>query len=344
MEPIKGNEAQAEAEHLGITLQSMADVINSGKGKAAPHRPPAPNDVYTFSYTSGTTGDSKGAMMTHQNIMACLGSISKIITINTSDVHLSYLPLPHVFERLMMVSMFYSGAKIGFYQGDVLKLKEDLAVLKPTVFPSVPRLWMRMYDVMMGKIKALKGLKAKLAAKAIATKLRNLTTVASTKHGFYDALVFKKMKVVLGGRVRLCISGSAPINSDVLNFLKIAFCCPILEGYGLTETTAASTVTKPEDPESGHVGGPVHSIELKLVDVPDSNYNSTAKDEAGRPAPAGEICMRGPTIIKGYFKMPEKTAETVDPDGWLHSGDVGVLRPNGSIKIVDRIKNIFKLS
>lgn len=144
--------------------------------------------------------------------------------------------------------------------------------------------------------------------------------------------------------MRLCVSGSAPINTDVLNFLKIAFCCPVIEAYGLTESTAAATATRMEDPESGHVGGPIHCVEIKLVDVPDSNYTSKAIDESGKAAPAGEVCLRGPTIIKGYFKMPEKTEETVDPEGWMHTGDVGVLRPNGSIKIVDRIKNIFKLS
>ena len=335
---------RSQAEALGITLHSMNQLIEDGKGKATTHRAPGPKDVYTFSYTSGTTGDSKGAMLTHNNMMAMIGSICKIVDLHSSDIHLSYLPLPHVFERLVMLSMFYNGCRIGFFQGDVLKLKDDLAELRPTIFPSVPRLWMRMYDVIMGRSKELKGCKASLVAKATAVKLRNLTTAAQYTHGCYDALVFKKMKAFLGGRVRICVTGSAPVNRDVLNFLKVAFCCPIIEAYGLTESTAAATGTRKEDPESGHVGGPIHCVEIKLVDVPDMNYTSHSKDEQGHPAPAGEICLRGPTIIKGYFKMPEKTAETVDSEGWMHTGDVGVLRPNGSLKIVDRVKNIFKLS
>ena len=247
MEEVKA-EMRSQAEALGISLHSMNGLIDSGKNKAATHRRASPNDVYTFSYTSGTTGDSKGAMITHGNMMAMIGSISKVVDLHGSDIHLSYLPLPHVFERLVMVSMFYHGARIGFFQGDVLKLKEDLAELRPTIFPSVPRLWMRMYDVMMGRTKELKGCKANLVAKATAVKLRNLTNAAVYTHGCYDALVFKKMKTVLGGRVRMCVSGSAPINTDVLNFLKIAFCCPIIEAYGLTESTAAATCTRKEDP------------------------------------------------------------------------------------------------
>jgi long-chain acyl-CoA synthetase len=134
------------------------------------------------------------------------------------------------------------------------------------------------------------------------------------------------------------ITGSAPISSDVLDFLKVCFCAPILEGYGQTEATGASTVTRPDDPESGHVGGVLSCCEIKLEDVPDMNYLSS------QSPPRGEVCFRGCTVIKGYFKMPEKTAEAIDSDGWLHSGDVGELRPNGSIKIIDRKKNIFKLA
>lgn len=193
MEAVKA-ETRSTAEALGLTLQSMADVAAKGNGRAVTHRPPSPNDVYTFSYTSGTTGDSKGAMITHLNFMAMIGSITKLIDLRGSDVHLSYLPLPHVFERLVMLAMFYNGCRIGFFQGDVLKLRDDLAELKPTIFPSVPRLWMRMYDVMMARTKSLKGCKASLVAKATEAKLRNLKTSARYTHGFYDALVFKKMK------------------------------------------------------------------------------------------------------------------------------------------------------
>ncbi len=150
--------------------------------------------------------------------------------------------------------------------------------------------------------------------------------------------VCKKFRAILGGRVRLMVTGSAPIATDVLNFLKVAFCCPILEGYGQTESSAASCITLPNDPRSGHVGGPLPCLKIRLRDLPDMEYTSN-----DTPYQRGEICFKGPSIFDGYFKNEEKTKEALH-DGWLWSGDVGVVLPNGSIRIIDRAKNIFKLA
>jgi long-chain acyl-CoA synthetase len=140
------------------------------------------------------------------------------------------------------------------------------------------------------------------------------------------------------------LTGSAPISADVLNFLKICFACPIFEGYGSTENCACATLTAGNDTQSGHVGGPNAAVEIKLVDCPALNYLSTDKDEEGNHAPRGEVCLRGPIIFKGYFNDPENTANALDSNGWLHSGDVGCIFSNGCLKILDRVKNIFKLS
>ena len=134
-------------------------------------------------------------------------------------------------------------------------------------------------------------------------------------------------------------TGSAPIDKKVLDFLKICFSCPIIEGYGLTETSTGGGTTSMDDPVTGHVGGPSEAIKIRLKDLPEMEYLSTDK-----PYPRGEICMKGPCIFKGYYKRPDKTAEAFDSDGWFMSGDVGMIYPNGSIKIIDRSKNIFKLS
>jgi len=275
--------------------------------------------------------------------MATLSAVYDIIDFTPDDVHLSYLPMPHVFEKLCFCSMIANGCRIGLYGGEVLKLKEDLAELKPTFFPSVPRLFSRMYDVINGMFREATGVKKSLIQKALASKLEHLRKTGSPTHGLWDALVFKKTKAVLGGRVRMCVTGSAPISAEVLDFLKVCFCSPILEGYGQTECTGVVTVTSPLDPEAGHVGGPGLHLEMKLEDIPDMEYLTTDMAE-GFPAPRGEVCYRGPAIIKGYFKLPDKTAEAIDSDGWLHSGDVGLIRPNGSLKIIDRKKNIFKLA
>jgi long-chain acyl-CoA synthetase len=176
-----------------------------------------------------------------------------------------------------------------------------------------------------------------LLQRAVASKLRNLAQGGHYSHSIYDPLIFNKMKNLLGGRVKIMITGSAPISSEVLNFLKICFCAPVCEGYGLTESSAAASLTSTFDPVSGHVGGPLSCIRVKLRDIPEMSYLSTDEN------PRGEILFYGNSIFKGYYKNEEKTAEALI-DGWLATGDVGSIFPNGSIKVIDRAKNIFKLS
>ena len=234
--------------------------------------------------------------------------------------------------------------RIGFFGGDVLKLVQDCAILKPTMFPSVPRLYNRIYGKLTDKFKSATGCKAKLVNGALSKKLANLEAGNGLTHCFYDSIVFKKVKAMLGGQVRLMLTGSAPIDGKVLSLLKICFCCPIVEGYGMTETSAGSFTTFPDDPEIGHVGGPLQNVKVRLRDIPEMNYLST-----DQPHPRGEVCMFGSSIMKGYFKNPEKTAEAFTHDGtlyegWMQSGDVGMVLPNGALKIIDRAKNIFKLS
>jgi long-chain acyl-CoA synthetase len=166
--------------------------------------------------------------------------------------------------------------KCGFYSGDPLKLiKEDLPILKPTLFASVPRIFNRVYGMLQEKVKELTGCKGWLVNKAVAEKTATLQATGATTHCCYDKLVFKKFKQVLGGNVRVMITGSAPISPDVLDFLKIAFCCPIVEGYGMTETSAGSFTTLVGDPVSGHVGGPLCNVKCRLRDIPEMNYMST---------------------------------------------------------------------
>jgi long-chain acyl-CoA synthetase len=177
----------------------------------------------------------KGAMLTQGNLVANIGGLAKfdgMFHLNEDDVYISYLPLAHVFERLLVLACMSNRVQIGFFGGDVLKLKDDLAVLKPTVFASVPRLFTRFYDVMQAKINELTGVKRTLTDWGIQRKLYNLENYARYNHTFYDTLIFSKFREFLGGRVRHMITGSAPISKEILNFLKIAFCCPINEGYG----------------------------------------------------------------------------------------------------------------
>ena len=257
------------------------------------------------------------------------------------DCIIDYLPAPHVFDQFMVIASINTGSSLGYYQGNPLKLGEDCSVLQPTMFPSVPRLYNKFYARIKSQFDAATGCKAWLINKAYNAKKYNLTEVdvSSYGHGCYDSLVFNKIKKILGGRVRMMITASAPISKDVLELMKVCFGCPVLEAYGLSETSGATTVTLPDDPISGTVGGPIKHVAVRLKDLPDMDYRITDK-----PYPRGEICMRSPCITPGYFMRPDKTSEAIDAQGYLHSGDVGVIYPNGSIKILDRSKNIFKLS
>ena len=175
--------------------------------------------------------------------------------------------------------------------------------------------------------------------KGLASKMEDLERNATYKAGFYDKLVFSKVAALLGGKVKVMVTGSAPIDGAVLKFLKVCFSCPVLEGYGLTETAGASSATHPRDPVVGHVGGPVACVKFRLKDVPEMQYLSTDK-----PYPRGEICFKGGNVFSGYYLRPDKTEEAFDEDGWFRSGDVAIGYPNGSFRIIDRSKNIFKLS
>ncbi|CAI2360108.1 unnamed protein product [Moneuplotes crassus] len=334
-------------DEVGIKVHEIYDLVAKGKEIEEEIKLPEPyrDSIYTICYTSGTTGDPKGVMLTHINcICPGAGLIKMDVPLYQEDVHISYLPLAHVLERVVYVTLTGRGAKIGFYHGDMLRLKEDLAQLKPTLFVSVPRLYNRFYDGMMAKVNAQTGMKRKLANLAISSKLSKLEKSGDPTHMIYDKLVFNQFKDAIGGNVRMLLTGSAPISKDIINFLKIAFCCPFYEGYGQTETSAASCLTFSEDGESGHVGGVMPHNELKLIDIPEMDYLTTDVDETGNLVPRGEICFKGHGNFAGYFKQPEKTRETLDKDGWVHTGDIGAILPNGALKIIDRKKNIFKLA
>jgi long-chain acyl-CoA synthetase len=334
-----------ELEFDGIKWYTFSQVIEEGKKNLRDYPVVKPQDVQTFSYTSGTTGLPKGAMITNANLVATIaGAEFRLSYLTNESVYLSYLPLAHVLEKIVFLYITYLGAKYGIFAGDVMKLKDDLGLLKPTVFVSVPRLFNKFYDQIKGRLSDLTGCKSSLAKKAVASKLSYVKSGYYT-HSVYDSLVFNKMKDIMGGRVRVMLSGSAPLSIPVKEFLKIAFCCPFLEGYGQTEGIGGEFVTEPVDARLDTVGGPLPMNEFKLIDVKEMNYHSTDKDEQGRLTPRGEVLVRGANIIPGYYKNDEKTRENIDEDGWLHSGDIAMVLPDtNALKIIDRRKNIFKLS
>jgi long-chain acyl-CoA synthetase len=331
------DDLKLKIEKEKVSFHMFSEIIELGKKNPSKHIPPKPDDVATISFTSGTTGPPKGAMLSHGSIISA--SITPMVhLVYGKEVHLSYLPLAHVMERIIHTVLFHYAASIGFFQGDPLKLLEDVKELKPTVFVAVPRIFNRIHGFVKSEIEKKGGLTKTLFDYAFASKLELLSEGQPCHHWLYDKFIFKKIRESLGGRVKIIITGSAPLSKDVMNFLRVCFSASVLEAYGQTETSGLGTFTLPEESEVGHVGPPTLCNEIVLEDVPDMNYFHTDTN------PRGEILIRSYYQFKGYYKEPKKTEETITKDGWVHTGDIGMWLPNGTLKIIDRKKNIFKLS
>uniref|UniRef100_A0A8C1LR36 Long-chain-fatty-acid--CoA ligase n=1 Tax=Cyprinus carpio TaxID=7962 RepID=A0A8C1LR36_CYPCA len=369
---IMGNfdsELTAQAQQKGIEVLSLKEL-----------EPPKPEDLALICFTSGTTGRPKGAMITHGNVVSNCSAFIKVTEgllkpspqdvlisflplahmfervvevrcilhcmcvcvcilqvhcmLNQTDIHISYLPLAHMFERVVEGVLLVHGARIGYFQGDIRLLMDDLKTLKPTIFPVVPRLLNRMFDKIFGQ--ANTPLKRWLLDFATSRKEAELKSGVVRKDSMWDKLIFSKVQASLGGRVRLMITGAAPVSPTVLTFLRAALGCQFYEGYGQTECTAGCTMSLPGDWTAGHVGAPLPCNFVKLLDVPEMNYFAANGE--------GEVCVKGSNVFQGYLKDPERTSEAIDKDGWLHTGDIGKWLPNGTLKIIDRKKHIFKLA
>ncbi|KAG7506764.1 long-chain-fatty-acid-CoA ligase 5 [Solea senegalensis] len=322
----------------GVDVMSMQEVEAVGKSNHQKPIPPKPEDLSVVCFTSGTTGNPKGAMLTHQNVVSdaagVVRSFETSIIPSTQDVSISFLPLAHMFERVVQTVMYGHGARVGFFQGDIRLLPDDMKSLQPTIFPVVPRLLNRVYDKVQSG--ASTPFKKWLLNFAVERKFAEVKEGIIRNNSIWDKLIFHKVQESLGGRVRIMVTGAAPISPSVLNFLRAALGCQIFEGYGQTECTAGCTFTMPGDGTSGHVGVPLPCNIVKLVDVEEMNYFASNGE--------GEVCVKGLNVFKGYLKDPEKTAEALDEDGWLHTGDIGKWLPSGVLRIIDRKKNIFKLA
>ncbi|KAG2377360.1 hypothetical protein C9374_009271 [Naegleria lovaniensis] len=323
-----------------VKLFTFEEALQLGSGeKRVPPTPPRSVDIATIMYTSGTTGMPKGVMLTHLNIVSTVAGVHcNLMRINETDRVVSYLPLAHILERVAEMAFLQVGGSIGYWRGDVKKLKDDIGIIQPTLLPAVPRVLDRLYDGINDQIKQKKKIAQMIFNKAYSQKLKYMQQHGvEVKTPILDALVFKKVKQAVGGRLRGILSGGAPLRKEVQQFISVVFGCPVVQGYGLTETCAGSTIQIPYDFSTGHGGCLLPCLEIKLVDVPEMNYSN--KDNN-----SGEICIRGPNISLGYYKEEEKTREVYDEDGWFHTGDIGRWNPTGTLSIVDRKKNIFKLA
>ncbi|CAK9163063.1 unnamed protein product [Ilex paraguariensis] len=338
-------EQSEEVEKFGLVIYSWDDFLLLGENKHFDLPVKKKSDICTIMYTSGTTGEPKGVMVSNNSIVTLIAGVKRLLesvgeALTVKDVYLSYLPLAHIFDRVIEECFINHGASIGFWRGDVKLLVEDIAELKPTVFCAVPRVLDRIYSGLQQKISSGGFLKNALFNAAYSFKFHYMRK--GHKHDeaspICDKVVFSKVKQGLGGNVRLILSGAAPLASHVEAYLRVVACCHVLQGYGLTESCAGTFVSLPNELDMlGTVGPPVPNVDVCLESVPEMGYDARSS------TPRGEICIKGETLFSGYFKREDLTKEVL-VDGWLHTGDVGEWQPNGSMKIIDRKKNIFKLS
>ena len=293
-----------------------------------------PQDLCSIIYTSGTTGQPKGALLTHDNFISNVQAVAERFDAHEEDVFLSFLPLSHVFERLVgHYFPLYVGATIA-YAESVFTVQSDMAEIHPTVMSSVPRLYESIQSRILDRARRLPSRRRKIFEWALqVAERRNLGRVqggrsagllTELQYQLADRLVLRKLRDVMGGRLRLQITGGAPLPLDTATFFS-AIGMNVLEGYGLTETSPVICANKPGDVRFGTVGPPLRGIQVKI-----------AED--------GEILSRGPHIMQGYHGMPEATAEAIDADGWFHTGDIGELDEANRLRITGRKKDIIVLA
>ncbi|KAN0062945.1 medium-chain fatty acid-CoA ligase faa2 [Thecaphora frezii] len=335
-DPAKDLLAKQWAATVGVDTYAWHELLQLGRQNVLAHTPPTFNDIVSFCYTSGTTGNPKAAIITGG--MGYAAAASLMLHIYEPYTLLSYLPTAHIYARGTEQFVLRVGGRIGYFCGDTTRLVEDAQILQPTMFTSVPRVLNRIAGLIEAQARA-PGLKGKLLRTAIETKVANHDRDGTLTHPIYDRLVFNKVKKVLGGNIRVIVSGSAPIRPEVLKLLRIAFICDVREGYGQTENYGTCLLMNPNDTSLGSCGPCLPGIEFRLRDIPELGYTS-----ADKPFPRGELLSRSPMTFPGYYKDEKKTAETIDEQGWLHSGDIALLDEHNRIKIIDRVKSLVKLS
>jgi fatty acid CoA ligase FadD9 len=306
----------ARARELNIKLFSMSDVEALGMKQPdwetyVQHMPD--NELVTIVYTSGSTGKSKGAIITKKNFM---NQITKPYYAFHPLVSLSFCPLSHTSDRMNVWNTLINGGRSGMYSGDMGLIFDDFQALQPTVLSSTPRLYNSIYAEYQ---------KAKVVMRTSGTEVN-------------EEQLMQQFSSILGGRMRAMTTGGAATSQEVIDFLRSCFKCKVYNGYASTEVGAISWIDVGKSqgtPDKMLFDG----VEVKLVEVPDLGYLLTDK-----PNPRGEICVKSPHAIPGYYKDEEKTRELIDPDGWYHTGDIGAIDHLGNITVIDRLKNIFKLA
>jgi long-chain acyl-CoA synthetase len=328
-----------------IKIMSITELRELGKAQSMDTlkgREPTKDSLGCIMYTSGSTGAPKGVMLSHANLIASVGAVYVLLGhhFRQEDSYLAYLPLAHIMEYVIELSFVFIGMTSGYGRvktltdASVRKCQGDLAAFKPTIMVGVPAVWETIRKGIIAKINVAGTIKKKMFNGAMTVKKNSIPGLSQLA----DSVVFSGVRAATGGRLRLALCGGAALSRETQQFLSVAL-VTIVQGYGMTESGAMCAILPPELMQYGSVGLPVPCIEVKLLDVPDAGYSSSNNP------PQGEVCIRGPAVTKGYFKRDDLNNDEniFTKDGWLRTGDVGQWNADGTLSLIDRIKNLVKL-
>lgn len=326
-----------------VKVMSFDDLRQLGEENEVDPVPPEPEDLCCIMYTSGSTGTPKGVPLKHRNVVAAVAGVTVVVEpfVGPGDGVLTYLPLAHILEFVFENASLHWGSCMGYgnpktlSDASVRNCNGDIREFKPSVLVGVPAVWESVKKGIVAKVNGGSPIVKNLFWGALWAKSQ-LMNWGLPGAGILDAVVFKKIKEATGGRLKLSLNGGGPVAKDTQRFISMAI-CPMIIGYGLTETTAMGTLQNPMEWTSDSIGAMPASVEAKLVDFPDAGYFSTNK-----PNPQGEVWLRGPSIMEGYYKNDKETQEALTSDGWFKTGDVGEWDHNGHLKLIDRKKNLVK--
>ncbi|XP_071798454.1 long-chain-fatty-acid--CoA ligase 4-like isoform X2 [Asterias amurensis] len=341
---------------LDFELCSFQSVIERGKAAQDFSRVmPTPDDLAVIMYTSGSTGVPKGVMISHRNIMSMVAGAgnriphsSGVLQLIPDETCVCFLPLAHILEVVLECTLLSSGYKLGYSSALTMtdissKIKKgskgDVTILKPTIMAAVPLIFDRLYKGVLDKVNSGSAIQRALFKFALDYKMKHVAQGFDTP--IFNKLVFSKLRKLLGGEMRFVLTGGAALSHSAQRFMQCCFCVSVAQGYGLTETCGAGTIGEPGDYRTRHVGQPISCCEIKLKEWKEGNY--TPED---KPNPRGEILIGGGNVAMGYYKneaLTEEYFETINGRRWFHTGDIGEVLANGTLRLIDRKKDLVKL-